>query len=53
MLDNYLCTDVTILVELYEANMVMIDYFEVESGGMKLIFCPTTKLLVNCMYNNK
>jgi len=26
-------SDVTILVELYEANMVMIDYFEVESGN--------------------
>ena len=24
-------SDVTILVEMYEANMVMIDYFEVES----------------------
>ena len=26
-------SDVTILVELYETNMVMIDYFEVESGN--------------------
>ena len=26
-------SDVTILVELYEANMVMIDYFEVEAGN--------------------